>query len=181
MRTLRQVRKPPYISFIALFSTDYETAYNKKVSLEAVLDIYSDFESRIHSLLKLADPDGFRVWKLEDLDDIGSWSRGRTVLIGDAAHATLPGAFAGAGMAIEDGVTLSILLDSQVPVNEVEERLRLLEELRKPRIDRIRYTGRNQEAIRDSSKDFDDYLEFLFDYDAVTQARLAVGKHSDHP
>src|SRR5262249_32190276 len=35
-----------------------------------------------------------------------NWVRGRTVLIGDAAHATTPQLASGAGMGIEDGLVL---------------------------------------------------------------------------
>ena len=51
--------------------------------------------------------DGWRKWALFTLPDLGRWSEGAVTLIGDAAHAMLPFAAQGAGMAIEDAVVLA--------------------------------------------------------------------------
>ena len=59
-------------------------AYNQKASLDTVLSIYKDFDARLIRLIELADPQGFRVWKLVDMDEIATWSRHKTVLLGDA-------------------------------------------------------------------------------------------------
>ena len=48
-----------------------------------------------------------RRWTLTDRPPVRQWSRGRTVLLGDAAHPTLQSIAQGACMAIEDGVTLA--------------------------------------------------------------------------
>ena len=118
------------------------TAYNQKVSLETVLGIYHDFDPVAIRLLKLADPDGFRVWKLLDMDDIPRWSLGHTVLMGDACHPLSPFGFSGASMAIEDAVTLSTLLTSDVKPKEIPGRFKLYEEIRKPRVARVREQSR---------------------------------------
>jgi 2-polyprenyl-6-methoxyphenol hydroxylase-like FAD-dependent oxidoreductase len=39
------------------------------------------------------------------------WHRGRTVLIGDAAHATTPHLAAGAGLAVEDSIVLAAAIE----------------------------------------------------------------------
>jgi 2-polyprenyl-6-methoxyphenol hydroxylase-like FAD-dependent oxidoreductase len=41
------------------------------------------------------------------LDPLPAWSKGRVVLVGDAAHATTPGIGQGAAQAIEDAVVLA--------------------------------------------------------------------------
>ena len=51
--------------------------------------------------------DGWRKWALFTLPDIGRWSEGAVTLLGDAAHAMLPFAAQGAGMAIEDAAVLA--------------------------------------------------------------------------
>jgi 2-polyprenyl-6-methoxyphenol hydroxylase-like FAD-dependent oxidoreductase len=48
-----------------------------------------------------------------DLPDLPVWHRGRSVLIGDAAHAMSPHAGQGASMALEDAQCLSMLLASR--------------------------------------------------------------------
>jgi salicylate hydroxylase len=46
-------------------------------------------------------------WPALDFDPVRNWNRNRTVLIGDAAHATLPYLAQGAAMALEDACVLS--------------------------------------------------------------------------
>lgn len=47
------------------------------------------------------------------------WHRGRTVLIGDAAHASTPHLGQGAAMAVEDAVVLGELMQQRLPMPEV--------------------------------------------------------------
>ncbi|WP_214404425.1 FAD-dependent monooxygenase [Pseudonocardia lacus] len=46
-------------------------------------------------------------WGLHDIEAFGTWSAGRIVLLGDAAHAMLPHQGQGANQAIEDAVVLA--------------------------------------------------------------------------
>ena len=46
-------------------------------------------------------------WPAIDLEPVRNWSQGRTVLIGDAAHATLPYLAQGAAMSLEDACVLA--------------------------------------------------------------------------
>lgn len=62
--------------------------------------------------------------------DLPSWSRGRCVLIGDAAHACPPTLAQGAAMALEDGLVLGRLLAER----DVHEALRDFELRRRPRV-----------------------------------------------
>jgi salicylate hydroxylase len=50
------------------------------------------------------------VWALADLPRLPRWSRGRVMLLGDAAHAPLPHQGQGAGLAIEDAYALGTLI-----------------------------------------------------------------------
>jgi salicylate hydroxylase len=51
--------------------------------------------------------DDWRRWALFTIRDGGVWSSGPMTLLGDAAHAMLPFAAQGAGMAIEDASVLA--------------------------------------------------------------------------
>ena len=55
--------------------------------------------------------DEWRRWALFTLPDLGEWTDGAIALLGDAAHAMLPFAAQGAGMAIEDAAVLAKVLE----------------------------------------------------------------------
>lgn len=153
------------------------TAYNHKISLEKVREIYSEFDPRAIRLLELADPDGFRVWELMDMDEIPRWSAQRTVLLGDACHPVLPFGFSGASMAIEDATTLAVLLPEDITKDQVRERLELYEKIRRPRIERVRETSRQIARGREEKQFIQDYRSFLAEHDAVECARKALQEH----
>jgi salicylate hydroxylase len=52
-----------------------------------------------------------RRWPIGDRKPQRGWSKGRAVLMGDAAHATLQSYAQGAGMAIEDAIVLASLIN----------------------------------------------------------------------
>ncbi|KAK5043518.1 hypothetical protein LTR84_011449 [Exophiala bonariae] len=81
-------------------------------------------------------------WKLHHVPRQETWTKGASVLIGDASHPTLPYQAQGAAMAIEDGAVLGLLLshlDAHRQANrgdkhaQVASILRLFERLRKQR------------------------------------------------
>jgi FAD-dependent urate hydroxylase len=85
--------------------------------------------------------------------ELGRWSRGRVVLVGDAAHATAPTLSQGAAMAVEDAV---VLADSLRQRADVPAALAAYESRRRPRtrwvLDRTRDRDRTRDvppALRD--------------------------------
>ena len=79
--------------------------WNHAAAAEAVLSRFSSFPPAVRALL--AAGEDWRRWPLSTVDPAGPWGRGRTVLIGDAAHAMVPFLAQGAAMAIEDAVVLA--------------------------------------------------------------------------
>ena len=67
---------------------------------------------------------------------LATFTRGRTVLIGDAAHAMLPNLGQGAGQGIEDAVTLAIVLN-HASTHNLEAALRRYTTLRQPRTTKL--------------------------------------------
>ena len=61
--------------------------------------------------------DEWRRWALFTVPDVGEWSEGAIALLGDAAHAMLPFAAQGAGMAIEDAAVLAKALSDSAGEN----------------------------------------------------------------
>jgi salicylate hydroxylase len=83
--------------------------------------------------------DIWRRWALFTVQEDGEWTSGSIALLGDAAHAMLPFAAQGAGMAIEDAAVLAKIL-SQSPLdnaNQVAAALKRYAKLRRPRVARV--------------------------------------------
>ncbi|KAJ9647095.1 hypothetical protein H2201_007562 [Coniosporium apollinis] len=74
-----------------------------------------------------------KLWKLLYRPPTSSWTRGKVVLIGDAAHPMLPNQGQGGAQAIEDGAALGLLLSNLPDAREVPRRLKLFQEIRKTR------------------------------------------------
>jgi salicylate hydroxylase len=144
--------------------------------VDTVLSIYHEFDHRAIRLLQMADPDGFRVWKLLDMDETPTWSRQNTVLLGDACHPVSPFGFSGASMAIEDALTLKTLLPADARPEDVPKRLKLYEEIRKPRVGRVRHTSREIAQGKETKDMIVEYRRFLSEHDAVAHADQVLQK-----
>lgn len=87
-----------------------------------------------------------RPYPVFDMPELRGWSKGRVVLLGDAAHAVGPHAGQGASMAIEDALVLAAALESEV---EYEIAFRRYEDLRRPRVaEVVKLTARNSSQKR---------------------------------
>ncbi|WP_338690395.1 FAD-dependent monooxygenase [Bradyrhizobium sp. 26S5] len=93
--------------------------------------------------------DGWRKWALFTLPDIGRWSEGAVTLLGDAAHAMLPFAAQGAGMAIEDAAVLAKALGDCTGENTsgIPAALKRYAEMRRRRVLKVQRLARQQGRI----------------------------------
>ena len=93
--------------------------------------------------------DAWRRWALFTLPEGGDWTKGAVTLVGDAAHAMLPFAAQGAGMAIEDAAVLAGCLGETQ--NErgptVPAALKRYERLRRSRVARVQRAARQAGRI----------------------------------
>lgn len=78
-------------------------------------------------------------WALFNLPELPSWSHDRIGLLGDAAHAMLPFAAQGAGMAIEDAAVLAKCLDD--PATSPAQALQRYGAMRRGRVARAQRTA----------------------------------------
>ena len=72
-----------------------------------LLEIFAGDVSPARELIERTDDSAFRLGAMHTLEPPRSWHRGRSVLVGDAAHATSPSSGQGASLAIEDAVELA--------------------------------------------------------------------------
>ncbi|MFE7277617.1 FAD-dependent monooxygenase [Streptomyces sp. NPDC057623] len=82
--------------------------------------------------LVAATPDRLMVTNATELPTGTPWRSGRTLIIGDAAHAASPATGQGASMALEDAV---VLAKSLRDAPDTETALALYERLRRPRVE----------------------------------------------
>jgi salicylate hydroxylase len=125
-------------------------------------------------------------WGLYDRRPLESWTKGRLVLLGDAAHAMLPHLGQGANQAIEDGVALSVLLEGRDPA-EVPDIIKQYETMRRVRTDVIQAEARKNglrfdskyESLEQRDREIANSRAFrqsLFDYD-VEKAAIDARHH----
>lgn len=106
--------------------------WSAQASRQEVLGHFTKIDKALFEVLALSPH--WLKWAAADLVSIASWSRNRTTLIGDAAHAALPYLAQGAAMALEDAVTLA---RCTMRGDTVAEAFVTYENLRKPRTSRI--------------------------------------------
>ena len=93
--------------------------------------------------LLLNAPANWLRWQGADLPALPRWSSGSTVLLGDAAHATLPFLAQGAVMALEDAAVLA----REIAARPDAEAFLAYERQRKPRTARIQLQSRRMGGI----------------------------------
>ncbi|KAJ6576124.1 FAD/NAD(P)-binding domain-containing protein, partial [Mycena vulgaris] len=99
---------------------------------EALLRAFEDYAPQFTGLLALVDGP-VHLWQIRALPCLPTWVRGRSVLIGDAAHAKFPTIGQGAAMSLEDAVTIACLVPRGTAAAEVPARLEAYQTLRKAR------------------------------------------------
>ena len=93
-------------NLVAVFHSDaYDEGWNAKGD---PAELHRRFEGTCATVQALLGKiESWRMWVLCDRDPVKNWSRGRTTLLGDAAHPMLQYLAQGACMAIEDAVVLA--------------------------------------------------------------------------
>ena len=100
---------------------------------DQALGIFAEYawDRRILDLVHNIEGD-MNFWALVELPRLPRWSRGRVILLGDAAHAPLPHQGQGAGLAIEDAYALGALL-AKGGLKDYRSAFQAFENLRKRR------------------------------------------------
>lgn len=117
-------------------------SYDRSASKAALLEVYKDFHPRIRALLNKVDPADLKVYPFFDLERLPTFASERMALIGDAAHPFTPHLAQGGAMALEDAVSLAIMLEKSVTSAEVPLRLQLYNQARYERTSTIQEYSR---------------------------------------
>ena len=85
--------------------------WSEPATRDEMLELYHDWHPDVIALMERAPEDSLIKWGLFARAPLPGWQRGRTTLLGDAAHPMLPFLGLGAAMAIEDGMLLARALE----------------------------------------------------------------------
>jgi salicylate hydroxylase len=121
-------------------------------------------------------------WGLYDRRPLAAWTKGRLLLVGDAAHTMLPHLGQGANQGIEDGVALAVFLEGR-DAADIGDILPAYEKFRRERTDIVqaeaRKNGLRYDSRSGSLEDRDREIanaatlrRWLYDYD-VEKAAIA--------
>ncbi|MGW0435436.1 FAD-dependent monooxygenase [Micromonospora sp. NPDC003197] len=111
--------------------------------LARLREIFGEYGGPLPAVLAALDK--VRAEVAEEVE-LGRWSHGRVVLVGDAAHATAPTLSQGAAMAIEDAVALA---DALRRTDHVPDALDSYESRRRPRTKWVLDRTRDRDRTRD--------------------------------
>ena len=176
------VRSGRLLNYVGFVPTKNETikSWSAAGDRDELVASFDGWDSQIVQLLETVEACFW--WGLYDRRPLTSWTSGRLVLLGDAAHAMLPHLGQGANQAIEDGVALAVILEGREP-DEVPDILQQYQEFRCARTDAIqaeaRKTGLRYNSKYESLEQRDReiaksgvFRKSLYDYD-VEEAALA--------
>lgn len=178
------VRSGELINYVGFVPSDerVKESWSAHGDPDALRADFAGWDPRVEGLLDIVDSCFW--WGLYDREPLARWSHGRITLLGDAAHPMLPHLGQGANQAIEDAVTLGVVLRG-VDGDSVEERFERYEGLRRERTKAVQLGARDNGRRYDSqyadlgARDAEiassrDFRLWLYDYDAEAAALEAV-------
>ncbi|CAI7600779.1 unnamed protein product [Penicillium palitans] len=119
-------------------------AWNHPADIETMRGLVSDWCEEVRELASLVQEGECVSWTLGEVPLIPSYvsTSGRVALVGDAAHALLPHAAQGAGMAIEDAASLAEFVGHLRSREDLPEVMIAWSQFRQARVDHLRSISR---------------------------------------
>ncbi|EME77650.1 uncharacterized protein MYCFIDRAFT_44875 [Pseudocercospora fijiensis CIRAD86] len=139
---------------------------------EKMLEAFQDFDPMVVKVLKAATD--VKVWELQDLEPLSTWTRGRAILIGDAAHAMTPMQGQGANMAIEDAEAFRLLNAPGVTSEDVPEIFNTMDGVRRPRVARVLAETRKSHSTTGVAERVVQNMDFIYGYKGIHHALAGI-------
>jgi salicylate hydroxylase len=125
-------------------------SWNEPGDLAVMRGLVDGWCEEVQALASLVQEGECAVWALGEVLAVPSYvsESGRVVLIGDAAHAILPHAGQGGGMAIEDAASLAEFLGCMTSRDDLGRTMSAWSEFRQTRVEHLREIARsNADAL----------------------------------
>jgi salicylate hydroxylase len=143
------VRGGALVNWAALFEQDWrQESWRIEGDKSEVLETYRHWHPTINALVERTDK--LYKWAVFDREPLPAWTKGRTTLLGDAAHPMLPYLAQGACMAVEDGYAVARALATRT--GSLEAALAAYEAERRPRTSRVQLASRARTRINQTEK-----------------------------
>ncbi|KAF8176118.1 FAD/NAD(P)-binding domain-containing protein [Mycena galopus ATCC 62051] len=175
-------RSGTLINFVGFYADPDQdsTAWTRSATLEEIREKFLHFHPKFLRILDLPLSSPILKWQLRALPILPTWIRGRTAILGDAAHATLPLLGQGAAMALEEGAVLGCLLPLGITREDVPARLEAYQTLRKARGEFVSVESALQAAVPAKRGTYATSREMqatIIDYDAIKVAQEYYDAH----
>ncbi|KAJ5369250.1 uncharacterized protein N7496_009010 [Penicillium cataractarum] len=151
-------------------------SYNQQIGKETLLEVFKDFNPQVRKLLEKADPQTLKLWPLLDMPTLPTWVNDRLAVLGDAVHPFLPYRASGGAMAIEDAVSLSVMLPRGITAAEVPERLKVYEKARHGRATTVQEMTRESAQLLAPEKAFG-MVVYIYGHDEFDHSAQVLRKH----
>ncbi|KAL3459705.1 hypothetical protein BJX64DRAFT_301150 [Aspergillus heterothallicus] len=185
-------------NFVAIYTDpkidDHEREdWDRSASIDQVLSHYQEFHPSVVKIIRKATD--IKRWPLLYRGPLPTISKGRLLLLGDAAHPMLPHHGQGGAMSIEDGGALSEVfsnLPDDVPEDEIHRRIALFQKIRHRRASAIQVMSNAAQdqiwRVRDRLRPYmpdgveppstvPDIWEHNFRYDVFEESRRQVDEY----
>ncbi|KAH6643376.1 hypothetical protein BKA67DRAFT_542335 [Truncatella angustata] len=162
-----------------------KTSIIKDVPVSRVIDEFAPNFPK--SFVNLFTHSSIDAWRVRDVPPIDSWSSGKAVLIGDAAHAVTPHAGQGCNVTIEDAEALGYVLRDVESPAQLPRALEIFVKLRK---ERAEYVARRSRELGNIQSEEDkvqgpigqeDFARVIYGYQGAEIALKGVSEEVELP